>query len=254
MHVALPINTSTRAKRVAQKIKADSRVLLRTTPVLTVHDTRLVGVPSPSCINGQTALQKPFGDPFHDVFRLATTAAMQQAIVGVTTERNMWHLASDPGIECVVQKQVGQHRTHDPLGSALMTFCQRAIGLLHRNLQPTLDVQQHPTTLAMETQGLHQKLVADVVEETSDVELDNPIVSPATLARYGNGIVSGTPGTITVRIFIENGFPQFNVKARIKLTPPLCSRATWPVNRFPPDSSQGNINSPVLTPFKTFDN
>ena len=106
MHVALPINTSTRAKRVAQKIKADSRVLLRTTPVLAVHDTRLVGV------NLQSALLKPFGDPFHDVFRLVTAAAMQQAVVGVTTERNMWHLASDPGIECVVQKQVGQHRTH----------------------------------------------------------------------------------------------------------------------------------------------
>lgn len=126
MHVALPINTSTWAKRVAQKIKADSRVLLRTTPVLAVHDTRLVGV------DLQSALQKPFGDPFQDVFRLATAATMQQSIVGVTAEGNSWHLASDPGIECVVQKQVGQHRTHDTsLRGALMTFRQRAIGLLH---------------------------------------------------------------------------------------------------------------------------
>ena len=36
---------ATGAKRVAQKIKADSRVLLRTTPILTVHDTRLVEIP-----------------------------------------------------------------------------------------------------------------------------------------------------------------------------------------------------------------
>jgi len=45
MHVALPINASTGAKRVAQKIKADSWVLLRTIPILAVHDTRLVGMP-----------------------------------------------------------------------------------------------------------------------------------------------------------------------------------------------------------------
>ena len=106
MHVAASINTSARSKRVAQKIEADFRVLLRTIPILAVHDTRLVGV------DFQTALAKPVGDPFHDVFRLATAAAMQQAIISVTTERYPWHLASDPCVECIVQKQVSQHRAH----------------------------------------------------------------------------------------------------------------------------------------------
>ena len=85
----------------------NSRGLLGTISVLAVHDARLVGM------DFQTALVKAIGDPFHDVLRLATAAAMQQPIVSVTAEPNAWHLASDPCIERIVQKQVGQHRTHN---------------------------------------------------------------------------------------------------------------------------------------------
>jgi len=88
MHVALPINASTRSKRVAQKIKADFRMLRRTTSILAVNDTRLVGM------DFQTALTKAIGDPLHDVLRLATTAAMQQTVICVSAERDAWQLAS----------------------------------------------------------------------------------------------------------------------------------------------------------------
>src|SRR6056297_1885140 len=71
---------------------------------------------------------------------------------------------ADPGIECVVQKQVSQHRTHNTtLRCALVTVSQRTIRLLHRGLQPTFNVQQDPATTAMMTQGLHQQIVANIV-------------------------------------------------------------------------------------------
>lgn len=48
--------------------------------------------------------------------------------------------------------------------------------------------------------GPQQKLVVDIVEQSLDVELQNPIVLPAPLSRHAYGIESRFTGSVAVRI------------------------------------------------------
>jgi len=115
---------------------------------------------------------------------------MQQTVVSIATEWDPWHLAPDPRIECVVQEQIGQNRAHNAaLRRPFVAYREAAILLLKRSRQPALDVQQHPTAIAMMAKRLHQHVVTDVVEETPDVELYNPVVLPAPFAGDGNGVM-----------------------------------------------------------------
>jgi hypothetical protein len=41
----------------------------------------------------------------------------------------------------------------------------------------------------MMLEGFHQQVMIDVVKESSDVELDNPVILPATFSRYCNRIM-----------------------------------------------------------------
>ena len=58
---------------------------------------------------------------------------------------------------------------------------QAAIFQLHRGFQPSFDVEKHPFAISMFPYRPQQKLMVDAVKEALDVEVKNPVVSPAPL-------------------------------------------------------------------------
>ena len=74
---------------------------------------------------------------------------------------------------------------------------------LHRRLQPALDVQQHPRTVRMMTDGLEQKLPIDAIEEALDVEIEHPVVTPAALASLVHGIDRRFAGPVAIGVGVE---------------------------------------------------
>lgn len=58
--------------------------------------------------------------------------------------------------------------------------------------------EQRPCARHMFPDGPQQKLVVDIVEQSLDVELQNPIVLPAPLSRHAYGIESRFTGSVAV--------------------------------------------------------
>jgi len=75
-----------------------------------------------------------------------------------------------PSIKSIVQEQICQQRADDSaLRRALLTREQLAIVLLHRRLQPALDVENNPLLLGVFLDRPYQQIVWDVVEKALDV-------------------------------------------------------------------------------------
>jgi site-specific DNA recombinase len=72
---------------------------------------------------------------------------------------------------------------HPALRRPLRPLNQRPVILLKRRLQPPLNVEKEPPLLGMPPHRFHQKLEIDVVEQTLDVKLQNPVVLPAPSSR-----------------------------------------------------------------------
>ena len=99
-------------------------------------------------------------------------------------------------------------RHHPALRRSLVPCDKRAVLLDHGSLQPTFDVEQHPPTIRMVTDGLEQQLMVDVVEEPLDVHVQHPVVAPASPARRSDGVNGGSLGPISVRVLVEDRFQQ----------------------------------------------
>ena len=96
-----------------------------------------------------------------------------------------------------MQEQVRQERTDN---AALWCTClpldDATIFHPDRHLQPTLDIEQHPWAIRMMADGLEQQLPVDVMPEACfqhdeipfDVDVEHPVVSPATLTTLTHGI------------------------------------------------------------------
>src|SRR5262252_1435651 len=75
---------------------------------------------------------------------------------------------------------------------------------LHGRLQPAFDVEQHPRTIRMMTDGLEHQLPINAVEEALDIEIKNPVVAPAALASLAHGINRRFAGPVAVRVGVEH--------------------------------------------------
>jgi site-specific DNA recombinase len=71
--------------------------------------------------------------------------------------------------------------SHDaPLRGTSLAPHQRPLLGFHGGLQPPLDVQKDPRISAVLSESSQQKLVVNIVEQTFDVELDHPVIFPAS--------------------------------------------------------------------------
>src|SRR5438105_1240082 len=84
--------------------------------------------------------------------------------------------------KCRVQKQIGQQGTDDSaLRRAFLTRDQLTIFLLHWRFQPTFEVEHDPLLLGVLLHRPYQQILRDVIEETLDVQIYNPVIAPASL-------------------------------------------------------------------------
>src|SRR5262245_51313019 len=104
-----------------------------------------------------------------------------------------------------MQKQIRQDGTYDP---ALRSSCRArhdaAILHLRRSLQPAFDVEQHPGTVRMMTNGLEQKLPIDAVEVSFDINIEHPVVSPAALTGLAHRIDGRFAGSVAVGVRMKH--------------------------------------------------
>src|SRR6202022_1746669 len=75
---------------------------------------------------------------------------------------------------------------------------------LHRRLQPAFDIEQHPRAVRMLTDRLEHQLPIDAVEVTFDVDVEHPVVSPASLTGLMDGIDRRSAGPVAIRVGVEN--------------------------------------------------
>jgi hypothetical protein len=95
-------------------------------------------------------------------------------------------------------------RSHDSaLRRALLTRDQLAVLLLHWRFQPALYVEDHPLFLGVFLYRPYQQILRDVVEEALDVQIQNPVIAPASLPCLHHCIQRRLPRSIPVGIRME---------------------------------------------------
>ena len=113
-------------------------------------------------------------------------------------------ISSHPCVEPIMQKQVGEERTdHPALRRPPFSDDEASIHHLHWCLQPSLDVEKHPSTGRMSTHRTHEQIGIDSVENTLDVEIMNPVITPALLPRHPNSIKRRFAGSVSLRVLVE---------------------------------------------------
>src|SRR5208337_3023980 len=189
------------SKGIPKEVKLRIRVMSFTTSVLAIDDMRLVWM------HFEAARRKTIRKRHLDGISLHFGFAMYQSIVSITAPRNTRVPPCHPDIERVMQKEIGQGGTDDtPLWSSLGAIHQGSIRKLKRRYQPSPDVKPHPFAGRVFLQRPQQQLMRDVVKQALDVELQNPIVLPASLARHLQGIERRLAGPITVGVWKKDGF------------------------------------------------
>src|ERR1700683_1376011 len=114
---------------------------------------------------------------------------MTNGVIRVALERDVRIGSLHPHIECIMQKQIRQDGTDTPaLRSSRCPQHDAAILQLNRSLQPALDVEQNPRTARMMTNCLEHQLPINAVEIGFYVEVEHPVIPPASLTSLAHGI------------------------------------------------------------------
>jgi hypothetical protein len=106
-----------------------------------------------------------------------------------------------------MQEDVGQQRRdHASLRRAPVSTDLVALGIDSRRFQPSLDVEENPRTGGVFPHRVHHQKVIDVVEKPFDVQIEHPVVPPATLPGLPDCVQGGLPGAIVIGIVVEFRF------------------------------------------------
>ncbi len=135
---------------------------------------------------------------------------MHDHIVGVPLKRNVGEVLCHPLIKREMQKHVGKHRTgHATLRRALTALLNSSTRKLNVSLQPTLNVQQHPSAIRKPLDRTHHQRVINAVEERPNIEIQNPIMLPASTP----GLFYCLASVITAKAAIDDHFKSGHLKS-----------------------------------------
>src|SRR6266700_477311 len=194
----LSILRSPRPKCIAQKIELLVRVPPPPILILAIDNLRLFRMKLQPTVLQASGYGRPnlLGFPFRP--------AMHDGIIGETLKRQLPIFRRHPPIKGIMQEQIGQQRADDPaLRRALFTRNQLTVLLLHWRFQPALDVENHPWFLGVFLYRTYQQILRDVVEETLDVQIYNPVIAPASLPRLPHCFQRRLPRSIPIGIRME---------------------------------------------------
>jgi site-specific DNA recombinase len=95
-------------------------------------------------------------------------------------------------------------RSHDStLRRPSLSRHQSPVLQLRRGLKPPLYVEQYPLAVRVPPDRAHDKIVVEIVEETFDVQIENPVEAPTSLTRCPDCLNRGFPRPIPVGIRME---------------------------------------------------
>src|SRR5665213_1921545 len=116
---------------------------------------------------------------------------MTDRVVSVAFERDGWIFPLHPEIERIMKKEVRQHGTdNSALRGSALPGNQGPIRHTHGRSQPPFKVEQNPWAFRVPPHRSHQEVPIDLIEETLDVEVEHPVMRPATLPGFDQGVVS----------------------------------------------------------------
>jgi len=96
-----------------------------------------------------------------------------------------------------------------PLWRSTLSAHQGTVRHVHGGLQPSFDVHQHPLAVRVSPHRSHQEVPVDGIEETFDIQVEHPVLFPASLARNGQGVMRRPPGSIPIGIPVKHRFQDW---------------------------------------------
>lgn len=192
-----------RPETIAEEVELRGRILVLATSVLAIDDMRLVRVHLEAALREPLRERNPYG------LRLRLALAVDQPVVRIPTPGNTRKRSRHPGVKRIVQEQIRQGGTdHAALRSSFGPLDQSSVRKLQRRRQPSPNIKPNPFAVRVFLQRPQQKLVGDVVEQSSDVEFQSSIVSPAALARNCDGVQRRFLRPIPIGVRQKDGFQK----------------------------------------------
>ena len=156
-----------------------------------------------------------------DLDGLLLRYTVHHSIISVAGERATRHVPPHPPIEGVVHEEIHQHGTHNTTLRRTAITWTNLSGLGYRGrLQPSPNIQQHPLTIRVLAQCLHQQIVIEIVESSFDIKLNHPVMLPAPLTCHSNRILRRPSWPIAIRVRIKMRLQQFHQKTPSRLSVP----------------------------------
>src|ERR1700735_2892096 len=107
-------------------------------------------------------------------------------------------------MESIAKKEIRQQGTDDsPLRRPTLPVNQVPTRHAHGRPQPPFKVEQNPWAIRVPPHRSHQEVPVDFIEEALDVEIEHPVISPATLPGFDEGVVCGLPRPISIGIPVK---------------------------------------------------
>src|SRR5215471_3645664 len=129
---------------------------------------------------------------------------MDDYIVSVPLEWNAQEIPSHPHVERIMQEEIGEQRTDNPaLWRAFRPLFQGPAWLLHGGAEPPCDVETDPRQLSVVRNGALHQFPVQTIKERLDVEIYDPVVTPASLSCSSHRIVRRAPWPIAIGVGME---------------------------------------------------
>src|SRR5262249_23847896 len=90
-----------------------------------------------------------------------------------------------------------------PLRDPLSSRDEGAILPLHGGLKPPCHIQEDPWTGRVRAERPQQQRVIQVVKEPFDVEIQDPVVTPASLPGHAEGLYCRLTRSIAIRVRVK---------------------------------------------------
>ncbi len=129
----------------------------------------------------------------------------------MTVYYNIWTVDHRKQTSCAKRSmQVG----HSPLRRAFVPSYKCSIFHLSRSFQPPLNVQQNPLALRMLSDGAHDEGVIQIVKESFDIQIQNPVIPPASLPCYSHRFDCRLSRPVSIRVWMKM---RFHLRLQIQL-------------------------------------
>lgn len=152
-------------------------------------------------------LFEPFFEALQQLFSLFFRSAVDDCIIRISCPRILGLFPCHPLVERVVHEQICKYRTDDTAlrrAGGPLFFCSRPS--FGRGRQPSLDVENDPRAVRMFSNCFYEQLMVDVVEQTFNVKLQHPVISPASGSGHSNRIICGFSRSVPVGVRMKDWF------------------------------------------------